>query len=325
MPRMARINMPGALAHIMAHSVEGRDLFLDDEDRNEFLKRFETHLDLCGYHCFAWTLMDNHYHFLVRTNHLPMSKLMQPLNSGYARFYNTKYERSGYLFQGRFKSVLCQDQNYAKKLIKYIHLNPVRAGKVKSLKQLEKWNWCGHGHLLGSNNANGFSFQNREESLRRFSEEEKTAIQNYLNFLAENYDPSDIESAGNLSEDEKAETVKAFKGLPAVIGNPDFVKKAKKMYQDAMEVLNQKNDYTLFLQKTAEEICGEFKITQEEFMKKGAKGIHTQARAVFCHKAHLVNLIPIKNIANYLSITISPVSVLVKKGALIQKSKNTYD
>lgn len=88
MPRMARLESPGSLFHIMAHSIEGKNLFLDDQDRNELLSRLAKGLADCGFQCYVWTLMDNHYHILIRTNHLPLSKLMRGLNGGYARYYN---------------------------------------------------------------------------------------------------------------------------------------------------------------------------------------------------------------------------------------------
>lgn len=320
MPRMNRIQMPGALAHIMAHSIEGRDLFGDDEDRNEFLTRFEINLSICGYQCFAWTLMDNHYHFLVRTNHQPMSKLMQPLNSGYARYYNKKYERSGYLFQGRFKSILCQDQDYAKKLIKYIHLNPLRAGIVKSPEQLKNWTWCGHGCLVGVNGATGKSFQNRGESLRRFGTEEKEAVKNYLNFLFENYVSSSCETLGTLSDEETAQTAGSFKGLPAVIGDPQFVKKAMEIYEKSKARAQTKTDCVEILEKIASDTCIKFEISKEKLLQKNSKGDRSKARAAFCYQAHIMELLPIKAIAEYLKLTSSPVSVLVQNGALLKKA-----
>lgn len=323
MPRMNRIQMPGSLAHIMAHSVEGRDLFVDDDDRYEFLARFEKNLSICGYQCFAWTLMDNHYHFLVQTNHLPMSKLMQPLNSGYARYYNKKYGRSGYLFQGRFKSILCQDQDYAKKLIRYIHLNPLRAGIVKSPEQLKNWTWCGHGCLIGINEATGKSFQNREKSLRRFGTEEKEAIQNYLNFLFENYDISNPEAVGLLSNEETATTDSAFKGWPTVIGDQQFAKKAMEMYKNSKANFQNKTDYINILEKTAINICKQFEVNKEELLQKNPKGNLCKARAAFCYQAHIVETLPIKAIASFLNLTISPVSVLVQNGALLKGNEHS--
>ena len=79
MPQMARMEAPGSLVHIMAHSIEGKPMFVDDMDRAEFLSRFEKGLEKSGYQCYTWALMDNHYHLLLRTSEKPMHKLMQGL------------------------------------------------------------------------------------------------------------------------------------------------------------------------------------------------------------------------------------------------------
>ncbi len=319
MPRTMRLEMPGALAHIMAHSIDGKNLFEDDEDRVEFLRRLATGLELTGYQCFAWTLMDNHYHLLVRTNHLPMAKLMRSLNSGYARYYNIKHKRSGYLFQNRFKSILCQDQDYAAQLVKYIHLNPMRAGKVKTLEQLVNWTWCGHGYLLGKEGSMGGVFQNRAECLRRFGEEEQEAIRNYLNFLSEGYSPDDLKNAGQLPETEKTEVVGSCKGWPAVIGDPDFVKQAMEKHRVRMHRLHRKADYSFVLEKTAEEVCRRFGITKEDLMHRGRKDIRTRARADFCYQLYIEELLPLTVIADFLKTTIPPVASLVRLGAKHKK------
>ena len=88
MPRMARIESPGSLFHIMAHSVEEKPLFADDLDKAEFLSRFEKGLAKSGYICYTWALMDNHYHLFVRASEKRLSKLMRGLNGGYAMYYN---------------------------------------------------------------------------------------------------------------------------------------------------------------------------------------------------------------------------------------------
>lgn len=316
---MSRIEVPGALAHIMAHCIEGKNLFVDDQDRYEFLSRLANHLNITGYKCYAWTLMDTHFHLMVRTNHLPMATLMQPLNSGYARYYNKRHGRRGYLYQDRFKSVLCQDQDYAAQLIKYIHLNPLRAGQVKSLEQLGNWTWCGHGYLLGNESARGNAFQNREEALRRFGESEREALENYLKYLSEGYDPSETESAGLLPKRESTEIEGSCKGWPSVIGDPEYVRNAMEQHKIGKHRLHRKADYDYVLKQTAEKICEKFKITQEELMRRGKMNVRSDARAEFCHHAHIKELLPISVIAEFLNMTISPVSVLVRKGTDLKK------
>jgi len=99
--------------------------------------------------CLAWTLMSNHYHLLVRVGSDPLAKLMAPLLGGYASSYNRRHNRCGYVFQNRYKSILCDADNYLLELVRYIHLNPLRAGIVANLKSLDFYPWTGHAGLMG--------------------------------------------------------------------------------------------------------------------------------------------------------------------------------
>lgn len=313
MPRMARFELPGSLYHVMAHSIEGKNLFVDDDDRLNFLSRFEKKLTEIGFKCYAWTLMENHYHLLIRTNDYPLSKLMRGLNSGYARYYNKKYKRRGYLFQDRFKSVICQDQQYAVELIKYIHLNPLRAGKVDSLQQLENWAWCGHGYLLGNENNPGNNFQNRLDSLRYFGENPNDAVKGYLKFMAKSCDCDDNKKAGVLQYIEEMEIKGSCKGWRAVIGDHEFVKKVMEKYKQDLNRRHRKADYPKAMETISEDVCTEFGISLEELLKRGRENERSWARIAFCYRCHVVELIPLSVIARYLGITISPVAAMIKK------------
>ena len=133
MARPWRIEFEGALYHVLSRGNEQRDIFWDNEDRVSFLNcldevsvRFETDI-------FAYVLMDNHYHILLRTNRANLSKAMQWLGATYTRRFNNKHLRSGHLFQGRFKNIIVQNDAYLMQLSCYIHRNPLRAGMVKRL------------------------------------------------------------------------------------------------------------------------------------------------------------------------------------------------
>ncbi|MDG5816748.1 transposase [Chitinispirillales bacterium ANBcel5] len=322
MPRTRRIEEAGSFYHIMAHSIEGKDMFLDDDDRYEFLSRLEKGLNKTGFECYTWTLMDNHYHMLIRTNHLRLEKLMRGLNGGYAQYYNHKYNRTGYLFQNRFKSALCQDQDYTAQLVKYINLNPLRAGKVKSLEQLKAYTWCGHGYLLGKNCALGKNFQSRKDCLRRFGKEEIEAVENYLKFLEENYVEESPQEAGSLSETEKKEIVKSCKGWPAVIGKTEFVSKTMEKYWSNMNGKYRRGDYLFILEKTAQWVCRKHNIELHELFKRGWKNNRSEARILFCNHLYKKELIPISVIAQYLKITISPVVKMINAGETYYKTGN---
>ena len=314
MPRMVRLESPSSLFHIMAHSVEEKPLFVDDQDRSEFLSRFEKGLTKSGFLCYTWALMDNHYHLFLRTSEKRMSKLMRGLNGGYAMYYNKRHGKRGPLFRDRFKSALCQDQDYAVQLVKYINLNPLRAGIVKSLEQLKKYTWCGHGFLMGDKYAAGKSFQKREECLRRFGENEETALKSYIEFLIQSCGEN-TETAGQLSKIEATEITGSCKGWPAVIGDPEFVTKIMDVHKDIIHRNHRKADYPYVLKKIADKVCQEYGISINELKRRGRKDSRAYARADFCYRLHIQEFIPLSVIAEFLGTTISPIAVLVQKGA----------
>ena len=148
MPRKARITSPGVVHHLMARGLDGMTIFRDDEDRGYFLKQLSDNLTRNGFQCYAWVLLGNHYHLLVRTSDKPLAAFMRRLNSVYAAYINRKYHRKGYLFQDRYKSIATQDQRYIEEIVRYIHLNPVRARVCRSLKELDTYPWSGHAAVV---------------------------------------------------------------------------------------------------------------------------------------------------------------------------------
>ena len=148
MPRQPRLDAPGLLQHVMARGIEGRRLFKDDKDRKSFIDRLANILDETQTQCYAWALLPNHFHLLLRTGPIPLSKVMRRLMTGYAVTFNKRHKRSGHLFQNRYKSIVCEEDPYLLELIRYIHLNPLRAELVKDLKELDRYPWTGHSAIL---------------------------------------------------------------------------------------------------------------------------------------------------------------------------------
>ncbi len=149
MPRTARLDAPGVLHHVMIRGIERRDIFRNKKDREDFLTRLATLLPETRTACYGWAFLSNHAHFLFRTGDMPLSNLMRRLLTGYVIGFNRRHERHGQLFQNRFKSIVCQEDIYLKELVRYIHLNPVRAGLVPNLEKLDKFPYCGHSALIG--------------------------------------------------------------------------------------------------------------------------------------------------------------------------------
>ena len=145
MPRKARIDAPGAVHHVIVRGIERKKIFRNDTDRDKFLERLGAILSETETPCFAWALIPNHFHLLLRTGGTSVSAVMRRLLTGYAIYFNRRYHRSGHLFQNRYKSILCQEDAYLLELVRYIHLNPLRARQVADYDELENYPFCGHG------------------------------------------------------------------------------------------------------------------------------------------------------------------------------------
>lgn len=149
MPRQSRIDAPGAVHHIISRGIERKEVFKDNEDRINFIQRLRLIIKDTHTRCYAWALIPNHFHLLLKTGTVPISTVMRRLMTGYAMYFNRRHKRHGHLFQNRYKSILCQEDIYLKELVRYIHLNPVRARLVCNLDDLAVYPYSGHAALMG--------------------------------------------------------------------------------------------------------------------------------------------------------------------------------
>ena len=182
MPRQARIDIASVLQHVMVRGIEKRDIFADDCDRSAFVDRFSRLLVSTKTECLAWSLLSNHAHLLLRPTKGKLSEMMRRLLTGYAVTFNLRHHRCGHLFQNRYKSIVCDEDSYLLELVRYIHLNPLRAGLVSSMRQLESYRWTGHAGIMGRALMPG---QAADQVLLMFDEHRKRAQEKYRNFVAE--------------------------------------------------------------------------------------------------------------------------------------------
>jgi putative transposase len=180
MPRLARIDIPGLMQHVMVRGIEKRDIFLDDHDRSQFLERLSHLLVETNTACLAWALMSNHVHLLLRPTSSKLSTIMMRLLTGYAVSFNLRHRRTGHLFQNRYKSIVCEEDSYLLELVAYIHLNPLRGHLVASVTDLEHYKWSGHRGLMGHTPLAGHAI---DESLAFFGSDPGTARANYLQLV----------------------------------------------------------------------------------------------------------------------------------------------
>lgn len=170
MPRQPRRDAPGTSHHVAVRGIERCLIFVDDADRSDLTTRLARILPESGVRCFGWALMPNHFHLVIQTGQVSISRVMARLNTGYARHFNQRHARCGHVFQNRFFSRTIADDSELLGVIRYVHLNPLRAALVRSMRDLELHRWCGHGALVGRVPA--LSFHSVEAVLALFGQDE---------------------------------------------------------------------------------------------------------------------------------------------------------
>lgn len=180
MPRGARLDAPGTLHHVMVRGIEGNSIVSDDADRAFFVSRMGKIAAATETKIYAWALMTNHAHILLRSGAAGLSTFMRKLLTCYAAGFNRTHKRHGHLFQNRYKSIVCEEEPYFLRLVSYIHLNPLRAGLVGSFEELERYRWSGHAAVMSRIRH---EWQDREYVLGYFGERESSARNAYLEFV----------------------------------------------------------------------------------------------------------------------------------------------
>ncbi|TNJ36878.1 hypothetical protein FGF68_04685 [Prosthecochloris vibrioformis] len=239
MPRKPRLDKPGFLHHVMVRGIEKGLIMLDDIDRKDLLTRIGQIAEQTGTWIYAYALMPNHFHLLVRSGELGLSDYMRRLLTGYAVYFNRRHERVGHLFQNRYHSLVCQEDDYFTQLIAYIHLNPYKANMLHSLTSLKEYPWTSHPFLLG---CIEHSWMDRDYVLQFFGQDSEEGLQNYLEFLIHEagIDRSEeLRGGGGLRSNGCCDTIHGS-GTEEVMGNGDIRILGKGEFVE--KILTQCND-----------------------------------------------------------------------------------
>jgi len=180
MPRKPRLHYPGAVYHVILRGNSGQDVFFDAADRTRFFLLMQESVERFGYRVHAFCLMTTHLHLALQVGDIPLSRIMQNIGFRYTQFINRKYHRTGHLFQGRYKALLIDADSYLLELIRYIHLNPVRAGMVRSP---EEYPWSSHSSYDGA--VPRPPWLTVDWALAQFAGEADTAVERYQMFVAD--------------------------------------------------------------------------------------------------------------------------------------------
>jgi len=289
MPRRARIDYEGALHHVMVRGLERREIFQDDQDRESFLNRLEIALEQTAAKCHAFALMPNHAHLLITSGKAKISLAMQILLTRYAGYYNWRHHRSGRLFQNRFKSILCDKDAYFLALVRYIHLNPLRAGIVPDLAKLDKYQWTGHAVYMGRQKRTWLATR---PVLRQFGRAPKATRRDYRKFIQAGIAEGireDLRGGGLIrSLGGTWELVKASRrgdkerGDERILGGGAFVEevlKATKTSEKPLSVLKRKGwDFDRVVAHAAQAV----RMQPEDLLRRGHANARSRGRALVC-------------------------------------------
>lgn len=298
MPRAARIDIPGVLYHVISRGIERRDIFLDDDDRHLFVQRLSSLIDTTSTFCIAWSLIPNHFHLLLRTSDVKLATFMRRLLTGYAVVFNLRHNRSGHLFQNRYKSIICQEEEYLLELVRYIHLNPVRAGIVSSLEKLACYPWCGHAVLMGKQEMKG---QDTESVLRMFGTTVPRARRGYKAFVVDGIPQgrrNDL--VGRLPE-----------GGSRILGDEEFSEEIR-VREAVVDRIEARTPIDVIANNTA----AIFGIPVRAISAGGRRVATVKARTMVCFQA-LEEGYSVTHIARYLGLSRNGVMIAAKRhGAL---------
>lgn len=328
MPRKVRIDAPGALHHIIVRGIEGKAIFNDRYDRYNFLDRFGDVLIAASTPCFAWALMFNHVHLLLRTGVTPIAKVMQRLLTGYAQQFNRRHKRHGQLFQNRYKSFLCEEDPYLLELVRYIHLNPLRSRVVRDLKQLSTYPFCGHHVLMGKYDH---EWQDIDYVLALFGKTSGAARKAYETFISKGVAAGRrpelvggglIRSAGGWSALIGCrQSGIRIKGDERILGSSDFVEITLKQADERLAEKSRLQADGPNLETLIEKAAVYFEVDIEELTTPSKERRISHARSVVCYLAVRKLIISCANVARTLKISPSTVSKAVIKGRAVQDRK----
>jgi putative transposase len=314
MPRQARIDAPSALHHIVIRGIERKGIFVNDKDREDFLERLSGLLLETSTACYAWALMTNHVHLLLRTGEVPIASIMRRLLTGYAVRFNRRHRRHGHLFQNRYKSILCQEDQYLMQLVAYIHLNPVRAGIVGDVSALRAYPYTGHSALMGKRIR---PWQDTEYILALFGRTLSEAGRNLHRHVSE------WSAKGRSSELTGGGLIRSAGGWRAVkeayrdgirlssderiLGDSEFVEKTLKQAGEAYDRRTRLRLAGVDLPEVIGAVCRDLEVDEKELASRAKRPEVAHARALVSHIATRGLSIPGSEAAHRLNVDRSAV------------------
>jgi len=311
----------------MIRGIERRKIFRNEKDREDFIERLEVLCPSTQTSCYAWAFLSNHAHFLFRTGTAPLSRLMRRLLTGYVIGFNHRHRRHGQLFQNRYKSIVCQEDVYLQELVRYIHLNPIRAGIVKTLDELKSYNYCGHSSLMGKTER---KWQDTDYVLGYFGKRKPQARKEYETFVKEGLRQGRrkeltggglIRSLGGWTEArERLKGRDHVMSDERILGDSDFVDsvifRSEEQYERRHKLKRQGYDLDFIAGRVAELLD----MDPDEVFSRGRQDRKVKARSLLCFWAARELGMSHTALAKQLEMSLAGVGFSVERGESIAKN-----
>ena len=255
MARKPRLHVDEGIYHVMLRGNGGQEIFFDDEDRLHFYLLLQQGVERYKYRVHGFCLMSNHVHLVLEVGAQPLAKIMQNLSFRYTRWVNKKQKRIGHLFQGRYKAILVDRDSYLLELVRYVHLNPVRA---KLVRQVHLYPWSGHRAYLG---RQILPWLTTEGVLGQFGKRLATCRKHYEAFVREGYGEGRRDEF-HCGGDDDGRLLGDDQFARRVVNKPDVVQKH------------------VTLDALVKTVCREYKLTEKMLASPGRERVTSQARSL---------------------------------------------
>ncbi len=326
MPRPLRIEAAGMWYHIMNRGVLRKEIFVCDEDYQRFLENLTDNCKKFNVEIHSYVLMPNHFHFFLKTNEANLSRFMHGQLTSYTTWFNLKYERVGHLFQGRYKSIVIDNNNYGTEISRYIHLNPVRTKENLELnlrekrKLLKNYKWSSFSAMVGLKPA--LPFLVIHDTLESFGDNYEEQIKNYIDFVEE-----------GIKRDLDNPFEKAVAQL--VLGSETFVREIQSMNKIGNKIDKKNNKksrdeirgfISLPIEKIFEVVCKGFDVDIQSILRngKGSRNVEPRQITFYLAAKYCAGLMTLNKIGRLMGCKSgSSVSMAIKRiNKLIENDTN---
>jgi REP element-mobilizing transposase RayT len=315
---------------VIGRGIEKRSIFLTDEDRNDFLTRLGLLAEEGYLKVYAWALLSNHFHLLCKTGKAPLARSMRRLLTGYVVKFNRRHNRYGHLFQNRYKSIVCQEDSYLMELVRYIHVNLIRARIVKDLRGLNRSQWSGHSTLMGYQKR---EWQDTEYVLSYFGKGVGRR-RKYLKFVKDGIKVGRrpelvggglIRSMGGWSEvlalRRRGEKTASDE---RILGDGEFVERILEEWDEVGKANLRLNRVRMNLSLLAEQVCENWGATIEELRSGSRRHVISKAREEFVQVAVKKLGFSGAEVARYIGVAASCVTRIAAGRELAEEVRSKY-